>query len=82
MPFVTVSVKVPSGLPMAIAVCPTSSFVESPMRAGVSPVASILMSARSFVLFESIRVAGYWLPSSSSTVSEELSATTWALVRM
>ena len=48
MPFVTVSVKVPSGLPMAIAVWPTWIFVESPIRAGVRPVASTLTSARSW----------------------------------
>ena len=48
MPLVTVSVKVPSGLPMAIAVWPTWIFVESPIRAGVSPVASTLISARSW----------------------------------
>ena len=34
MPLVTVSVNVPSGLPMATTVWPTWSAVESPMTAG------------------------------------------------
>ena len=47
MPLVTVSVNVPSGLPMAMTVWPTWSVDTSPMMAGVRPVASILTRARS-----------------------------------
>ena len=58
MPLVTVSVKVPSGLPMAMTVWPTWSVVESPMIAGLRPVASILMSARSLSSDSLTMVAG------------------------
>ena len=47
MPLVTVSVKVPSGLPMAMTVAPTGVVAASPMTAGFRPLASILTSARS-----------------------------------
>ena len=48
---VTVSVNVPSGLPIAIAVCPDlERSPQSPMTAGLSPLASILISARSVVV--------------------------------
>ena len=58
MPFVTVSVYVPSGLPMAIAVSPTWSVVESPIAATGRPVASILMRARSLSSSSLTIVAG------------------------
>ena len=64
----TDSVKVPSGLPIAIAVSPTWSSSSSPMTAGVSPVASILISARSVSFEMSTTFAGNWRPSASSTV--------------
>ena len=82
MPFVTVSVKVPSGLPMAIAVSSDLELRRFTDAGRGQPGGLDLDERQVFVVFESIRVAGYWLPSSSSTVSEELSATTWALVRM
>ena len=48
MPLVTVSVKVPSGLPMAMAVSPTLTLDELAILAGLRPVASILIRARSW----------------------------------
>ena len=47
MPLVTESVKVPSGLPMAIASWPTWMEAESPIGAVGRPVASTLTMARS-----------------------------------
>ena len=47
IPLVTESVKVPSGLPMAIACWPTWIVDESPMGAVGRPVASTLTIARS-----------------------------------
>ena len=47
MPLVTESVKVPSGLPMAIACWPTWIVDESPIGAVGRPVASTLTMARS-----------------------------------
>ena len=78
----TVSVNVPSGLPIAMAVWPTWSDAESPMTAGLSPVASILMSARSLSSDSLTIVAAYWVPSASSTDNERLPLTTCLLVRM
>ena len=82
MPLVTVSVNVPSGLPMAMTVAPTGVVAASPMTAGLSPLASILISARSVSSDWSMTVAGNWRPSASSTVSDSLPATTCRLVRM
>ena len=47
MPLVTESVKVPSGLPMAIASWPTWIDAESPIGAVGRPVSSTLTIARS-----------------------------------
>ena len=58
IPFVTVSVYVPSGLPIAIAVSPAWSDVESPIFAATRPVASILISARSLSGSSLTSVAG------------------------
>jgi hypothetical protein len=82
IPFVTVSVNVPSGLPMAIAVCPTWIVDESPIVAAARPVASILMSARSVVDDSLTSVAGYSVPSKRATLRDELPWTTWRFVRM
>ena len=82
IPLVTVSVNVPSGLPIAIAVWPTWIFEESPIVAAVRPLALILMSARSVVVDCFTRVAGYSVPSIRATVSDELPSTTWRFVRM
>ena len=68
MPFVTVSVYVPSGLPMAMAVSPTLTPDESAIRAALRPVASILIRARSLSVACSTSVAGYVCPSYSSTL--------------
>ena len=82
MPLVTVSVNVPSGLPIAITVWPTWSDEASPMTAGLSPVVWTLMRARSWSVDCVTMVAGNCSPSASSTVSDWLPATTWRFVRM
>ena len=82
MPLVTVSVNVPSGLPIAMVVSPTWSVPESPMVAGLRPVASTLISARSLSSDSLTILAVSWRPSESSTVSESLPVTTCLLVRM
>ena len=83
MPLVTDSVNVPSGLPIAIAVWPTWSFVSSPMTAGVSPVALILISARS-VSVEILDHGGIELPAVGELDASATGCrpTTCRLVRM
>ena len=67
---------------MAIAVSPTSMPLESAMRAGVRPVASTLIRARSLSDACSTSVAGYVVPSLISTLRLVLFWVTWRLVRM
>ena len=82
IPRVTVSVYVPSGLPIAIAVSPTWIRVESPILAAESPVASTLIRARSLSDRILTMVAGNVRPSSSWTDRVVLLSTTWRFVRM
>jgi hypothetical protein len=82
IPFVTVSVNVPSGLPIAIAVWPTWMPSESPSVAALRPVASILIRARSLSSAILTIWAGYSVPSLRATVSDWLPLTTWRFVRM
>ena len=76
----TESVKVPSGLPIAIASWPTWIALESPSVTGVNPVALTLISARSWVASVATTVAASSRLSSRVTVSEFESTTTWLLV--
>ena len=82
IPWVTESVKVPSGLPIAIASWPTWIVLESPSVTGVSPVALILIRARSCWTSVATTVAGILRVSSRTTVKVDAPVTTWLLVRI
>ncbi len=82
MPWVTESVNVPSGLPMAMASCPTRTVLESPRVTGVSPATFTLIRARSCRASVLTTEAATWRVSSSVTVSEDAPAMTWQLVRI
>ena len=82
IPDVTVSVNVPSGLPMAMASSPTWSEVESASLTAGRPVAWILMTARSCVGSVLTTVAGSCRPSARVTVSVAAPEMTWLLVRI
>jgi hypothetical protein len=82
IPLVTVSVNVPSGLPIAIAVWPTWIVSELPSVAAFRPVASILIRARSLSSAILTIWAGYSVPSLRATLSDWLPLTTWRFVRM
>ena len=53
----------PSGLPMATTLSPTSRLSESPNSAAVRPVASIFKTARSVSSSLPTSAASYWLSS-------------------
>ena len=86
MPSVTVPLR-PSGEPIAIAVSPTLSLLESPKSAGMRPLGSTLITARSDSGSVPTRLALRTEPSEvwTSRLASELapsSVTTWVLVRM
>ena len=67
---------------MATAISPCTIEEESPNSAGVRPVASILMTARSVFSSMPSSVASYSVPSMTRTVMDCAPLTTWALVMM
>ena len=72
----------PSGLPMAMAICPTRTPSESPSSATGRPPAAAWITARSVAGSAPTSRAGQLLPSVKVTVISAAPSTTWALVRM
>jgi len=82
MPSVTEPGNSPSGLPIAMAVCPTWTAEESPSVAAGSPVASTFTIAKSVRVSTPFTVPSNWRPSARITVTVLAVLTTWWLVRI
>ena len=82
MPVVTVFSNSPSGLPMAIASCPSFRAPLSPSGMVGRPVASTLTMARSVRVSMPYTVPVSWVVSLRTTVSWVAPSTTWRLVRI
>jgi len=70
----------PRGLPMAIAICPILRSFSCAISGTGSPLALILITARSFMVSRPLISAGNILPSSKATFISFEPSTTWALV--
>src|SRR6478736_273077 len=85
MPLVTVPCR-PRGAPMAMTGCPTESVAESPVTAGVRPLAPLACTtARSVTGSRPTIVPSYDVPSCSTTLiapPPAAAATTWLFVRI